>query len=144
VGKLGGSLGGSNPGLTLSPHCLQIDWNVGFPASVMVANGSGHGLVLTAHVTSLLGFSHSSPKSIAEFSVVLESATQCSEIGFLGSLVCKFIYSYVYQRKSSDRLQGSTVEQGLQIIHWGFQAHRGSPCAGPFPSLLAALWTPLA
>lgn len=62
---------------------------------MMVANSSGCGVVLTAHVTSLLGFGHGSPKSIAEFSLVLESATQCSEIGFLGSLVCKFIYSYV-------------------------------------------------
>lgn len=61
----------------------------------MMANSSGYRVVLTVHGTSLLGFGHNSPKSIAEFPLVLECATQCSEIGFLQSLVCKSIYSYV-------------------------------------------------
>ena len=110
------------------PIFLQADWKVGFPESVINCT---HDLPA--------GRGYSSPKSIAEFSLVLESATQCCEIGFLGSLVCNFIYSYVWKKKSNDQLQGSTVEQGLQLFT---KAHlvpgHFLACRQPYG------WTPLA
>lgn len=80
-----GKLTGSGSGLSLCPRFS------GLPCLCNREQLSARG-GLTTPTLSLLGLGHSSPKSTAQFFLLLKTATQCSEICFSESLLCKFIH----------------------------------------------------